>query len=200
MRTQKLSISTKNMNRQDASRERSRISKGFPPIARGDARVLVLGSLPSKASIRAREYYAHPRNAFARLDQVVVCRRAVRDHLPRHGTLRCRALEECGIAVWDVLKSSMRPGSLDADIDMESAVPNDFEGFFSCHGQVRLVCFNGRKAQDMFRRFVRPELSQQHLGYALLPSTSPAHAALTLAGKVDAWRGIIEPQLRQGQQ
>lgn len=193
MRTQKLSISTKNMNRQDASRERSRISKGFPPIARGDARVLVLGSLPSKASIRAREYYAHPRNAFWKIMRVIAG--ASGDYASR-----CRALEECGIAVWDVLKSSMRPGSLDADIDMESAVPNDFEGFFSCHGQVRLVCFNGRKAQDMFRRFVRPELSQQHLGYALLPSTSPAHAALTLAGKVDAWRGIIEPQLRQGQQ
>lgn len=192
MRTQKLSISTKNMNRQDASRERSRISKGFPPIARGDARVLVLGSLPSKASIRAREYYAHPRNAFWKIMRVIAG--ASGDYASR-----CRALEECGIAVWDVLKSSMRPGSLDADIDMESAVPNDFEGFFSCHGQVRLVCFNGRKAQDMFRRFVRPELSQQHLGYALLPSTSPAHAALTLAGKVDAWRGIIEPQLRQGQ-
>lgn len=193
MRTQKLSISTKNMNRQDASRERSRISKGFPPIARGDARVLVLGSLPSKASIRAREYYAHPRNAFWKIMRVIAG--ASGDYASR-----CRALEECGIAVWDVLKSSMRPGSLDADIDMESAVPNDFEGFFSCHGQVRLVCFNGRKAQDMFRRFVRPELSQQHLGYALLPSTSPAHAALTLAGKVDAWRGIIEPQLCQGQQ
>jgi hypoxanthine-DNA glycosylase len=181
------------MNRQDASRERSRISKGFPPIARGDARVLVLGSLPSKASIRAREYYAHPRNAFWKIMRVIAG--ASGDYASR-----CRALEECGIAVWDVLKSSMRPGSLDADIDMESAVPNDFEGFFSCHGQVRLVCFNGRKAQDMFRRFVRPELSQQHLGYALLPSTSPAHAALTLAGKVDAWRGIIEPQLCQGQQ
>lgn len=193
MRTQKLSISTKNMNRQDASRERSRISKGFPPIARGDARVLVLGSLPSKASIRAREYYAHPRNAFWKIMRVIA-------GASGYYASRCRALEECGIAVWDVLKSSMRPGSLDADIDMESAVPNDFEGFFSCHGQVRLVCFNGRKAQDMFRRFVRPELSQQHLGYALLPSTSPAHAALTLAGKVDAWRGIIEPQLRQGQQ
>lgn len=193
MRTQKLSISTKNMNRQDASRERSRISKGFPPIARGDARVLVLGSLPSKASIRAREYYAHPRNAFWKIMRVIAG--ASGDYASR-----CRALEGCGIAVWDVLKSSMRPGSLDADIDMECAVPNDFEGFFSCHGQVRLVCFNGRKAQDMFRRFVRPELSHQHLGYALLPSTSPAHAALTLAGKVDAWRGIIEPQLRQGQQ
>lgn len=154
--------------------------------------MLVLGSLPSKASIRAREYYAHPRNAFWKIMRVIAG--ASGDYASR-----CRALEECGIAVWDVLKSSMRPGSLDADIDMESAVPNDFEGFFSCHGQVRLVCFNGRKAQDMFRRFVRPELSQQHLGYALLPSTSPAHAALTLAGKVDAWRGIIEPQLRQGQ-
>jgi TDG/mug DNA glycosylase family protein len=193
LRTQKFSISTKNMNRQDARREGSGISKGFQPIAREDARVLVLGSLPSKASIRAREYYAHPRNAFWKIMRVIAG--ASGDYASR-----CRALEECGIAVWDVLNSSVRPGSLDADIEMASAVPNDFEGFFTRHGQVRLVCFNGRKAQDMFCRFVRPELSHQHFAYALLPSTSPAHASLTLAGKADAWRGIIAPQLLHGQQ
>jgi TDG/mug DNA glycosylase family protein len=111
---------------------------------------------------------------------------------------RCRALEARKIAVWDVLKRSVRPGSLDADIDVASAEPNDFEEFFANHAQVRLVCFNGRKAQDMFRRFVQPDLSHGHLAFALLPSTSPAHASLSLADKLDAWRGIIEPGLEGG--
>jgi len=168
-------------------------TKGFPPIARADARVLVLGSLPSRASLQAREYYAHPRNAFWKIMNDIAG--AAGDYASR-----CRALEERGIAVWDVLQSSVRPGSLDADIEMASAVPNDFAGFFVRHPQVRLVCFNGRKAQDMFRRFVQPGLSQRHLGFALLPSTSPAHASLSCAAKLDSWRGIIEPQLRQGQQ
>ena len=190
---QKPDVSTKNMNRQDTHRESNGISRGFPPIAREDARVLVLGSLPSAASLRAQQYYAHPRNAFWNIMRVVAG--AAGDYASR-----CRALEERGIAVWDVLQRSVRPGSLDADIDMASAVPNDFAGFFAGHRQVRLVCFNGRKAQDMFRRLVQPRLSLRGIEFALLPSTSPAHASLRFAGKLDTWRGIIEPQLRQGQQ
>ncbi len=111
---------------------------------------------------------------------------------------RCGALRERGIALWDVLSSSVRPGSLDANIDMESAVPNDFEGFFGGHPEVRLVCFNGGKAQEMFRRFVHPGLTIEGLEFVVLPSTSPAHASLTVAEKLETWRGIIEPGLKGG--
>ena len=166
-------------------------TKGFPPIAREDARVLVLGSLPSEASLRAREYYAHPRNAFWKIMHDIAG--ASGDYASR-----CSALQARGIAVWDVLGSSVRPGSLDAHIDLATAEPNDFESFFAGHGQVRLVCFNGRKAQEMFRRLVLPQLPHRHLEFALLPSTSPAHASLSLADKLDAWRGIIEPGLDGG--
>ena len=153
--------------------------------------MLVLGSLPSRASLRARQYYAHPRNAFWKIMHVIV---------GAEGSYasRCRSLQEQGIAVWDVLSSSVRPGSLDADIDMSSAVPNDFEQFFAGHRNIRLVCFNGRKAQQMFDRYVRSAHPNDGFGYALLPSTSPAHAALTPAEKLEIWRGIIEPELRRG--
>jgi len=181
------------MSQEDAHREVSGMSTGFPPIARADARVLVLGSLPSEASLRAQQYYAHPRNAFWNIMQVIA-------GAAGGYASRCRALEQRGIAVWDVLQRSVRPGSLDADVDMASAVPNDFAGFFAGHRQVRLVCFNGRKARAMFRRLVLPGLSLPGVGFALLPSTSPAHASLSFAAKLDTWRGIIEPQLRQGQQ
>lgn len=166
-------------------------TKGFPPVAREDARVLVLGSLPSRKSLQAGEYYAHPRNAFWTI---------MRDIAGASGDYRsrCRALQERGIALWDVLSSSVRPGSLDADIDMTSAVPNDFDRFFADHARLRLVCFNGRKAQAMFRRFVQPALSIEGLEFVLLPSTSPAHASLTVAEKLDTWRGIIEPGLEGG--
>lgn len=163
-------------------------TKGFPPVAREDARVLVLGSLPSRRSVQAGEYYAHPRNAFWQIMREIAG--AAGDYRSR-----CRALQERGIALWDVLSSSVRPGSLDADIDLAYAVPNDFERFFADHAQVRLVCFNGRKAQAMFRRFVQPALSVERLEFALLPSTSPAHASMTMAAKLDTWRGIIEPGL-----
>ncbi len=112
----------------------------------------------------------------------------------------CRSLRTRGIAVWDVLSSSVRPGSLDADIDMTSAVPNDFEQFFATHKDIRLVCFNGRKAQQLFERYVRPSCPNDAFEFALLPSTSPAHASLTLAEKLEIWRGIIEPELRKEQE
>ena len=161
---------------------------GFPPIARVDARVLILGSLPGEASLQAREYYAHPRNGFWKIMHVIAG--ATGDYASR-----CRSLQQRGIAVWDVLSSSVRRGSLDADIDLKSAEPNDFKPFLAGHPNIRLVCFNGRKAQQMFERWVRFSVSECNLEFALLPSTSPAHASLTLAEKLDIWRGIIEPGL-----
>jgi hypoxanthine-DNA glycosylase len=181
------------MQGQNAKSDAVGVSQGFPPIAREDARVLILGSLPGQASLRAVEYYAHPRNAFWTLMKSIAG--ADGDYASR-----CEALKAHGIAVWDVLSSSVRPGSLDADIDLTTAQPNDFGRFFAEHADIRLVCFNGRKAEAMFRRFVRPRLSLATFETALLPSTSPAHASRTLAEKLDTWRGIIEPHAGGGQQ
>ena len=193
MPPQKSLVSTTNVSKQDACRETAGMAQGFPPIARRDARVLILGSLPSEASLRAGEYYAHPRNAFWKIMRAIAG--AEGDYAERCDTLQAR-----GIAVWDVLSSSVRPGSLDADIDMNSAVPNDFEHFFARHEDIRLVCFNGRKAQQMFQRRVQSSLPESGLGFALLPSTSPAHASLTIEEKLATWRGIIEPHLGRGGQ
>ncbi len=190
---QKSFVATTNMSRQDARRERARPSRGFPPVARQDARVLILGSLPSEASLRAREYYAHPRNAFWKIMRVIAG--AGGDY-----AARCRSLQACGIALWDVLSSSVRPGSLDADIDMASAVPNDFRHFLAGHRHIRLVCFNGRKAQQLFQRRVQSCLPERDLEFALLPSTSPAHASLTFTEKLTIWRGTIAPHLAGEQQ
>jgi hypoxanthine-DNA glycosylase len=165
------------MSEHEIGRENEEVAQGFAPIARRDAHVLVLGSLPSRASLQARQYYAQGSYS-----------------------ARCRSLQEHGIAVWDVLSSSLRPGSLDADIDMASAVPNDFEQFFARHRDIRLVCFNGRKAQQMFDRYVRSSCPDDQFRFALLPSTSPAHASLTLGEKLEVWRGIIEPALGKGQE
>ena len=169
-----------------------RTSVGFPPIAGEDARVLVLGSLPSEASLRAGEYYAHPQNAFWRIMKALTG--ASGDYSDR-----CQALMSSGVAVWDVLASSVRPGSMDADIRMSSAVPNDFETFFSEHERLRLVAFNGRKAQQMFQRFVMSTLSIDELEFQLLPSTSPAYASMSFAEKLETWRGIIGSRIETGE-
>ena len=160
------------------------MSTGFPPIARPDARILILGSLPSQRSIAAGEYYAHPRNAFWRI---------MRELVGADGsyTSRCTALIEARIAVWDVLRRSVRPGSLDADIQLDTSQANDFAGFLAQHREIEKICFNGKKAEEMFQRFVRPKALQWDFRFELLPSTSPAYASMPFDEKLRRWRSSI---------
>lgn len=160
------------------------ISTGFEPIARSDARVLILGSLPGQKSLEASQYYAHRRNAFWRI---------MADLYQAHGDYRnrCLALQDARVAVWDVLRHSVRPGSLDANIRMETAVANDFDGFFAAHPALSRIGFNGRKAEALFKRLVLPRLNCDVCELVLLPSTSPAHAALSFDKKLAIWRSML---------
>ena len=159
-------------------------SSGFPPIARADARVLILGSLPSRRSLLAGEYYAHPQNAFWKIMHALIGARGSYDE-------RCAALVAQRIAVWDVLAESVRPGSMDADIALDTAKVNDFNGFFSQHRRLHKVCFNGRKAAQMFQRFVPLDESAAPRQFETLPSTSPAYAAMPYEEKLRRWRTVL---------
>ena len=160
------------------------VSQGFPPVAREDARVLVLGSLPSQASLRERQYYAHPQNAFWKIMHVIAA--ATGSYASR-----CRSLREHGTAVWDVLASSVRPGSMDADIRTDTATPNDFRKFIENHRDIEKICFNGKTAERLFRRLVLPELGGAVPELAGLPSTSPAYASMTFDRKLEIWRSML---------
>ncbi len=153
-------------------------SEGFPPISRPDARLLILGSLPGQRSIDEQQYYAHPRNAFWPIMAALFAASGSYAE-------RCDRLRQCGIAVWDVLGSSVRPGSMDADIDVASAQTNDFAWFFANHAGVRRVAFNGRKAEQLFHRLVERPDRVEYIG---LPSTSPAYASMSFSGKLEVWR------------
>jgi len=163
-------------------------SQGFPPIARRDARVLVLGSLPGQESLRRRQYYAQPRNAFWPI-MGALC--GARPELPYPA--RTRRLAASGIALWDVCATAFRAGSLDASILAGSVVVNDFAAFLARHRRIRLVCFNGRTAAALYRRHVLPALpaGARALATLELPSTSPAHAALSPARKLARWRQLV---------
>ncbi|MAG94362.1 MAG: DNA-deoxyinosine glycosylase [Planctomycetaceae bacterium] len=161
----------------------------FPPIASPDARVLVLGSMPGEESLRRQQYYAHPQNAFWPIMGELFSAGADLPYPERTGRLR-----EAGVAVWDVLKHCRRAGSLDASIESKTIVANDFLAFFAEHSRIRVVFFNGRKAEEMFRRRVLPELgaAAAELSRHLLPSTSPAYASLSRGEKLDRWRVVRE--------
>ncbi len=159
----------------------------FAPLAAVDARVLVLGSMPGKASLEAGQYYAHPRNAFWPIIEALF-------GIGRDSAYaaRCAALLGQRVAVWDVLKTCTRTSSLDSDIDESSIVPNDFPQFFARHPQVSAIFFNGSMAERTFRRHVASQLAPALTGLDAirLPSTSPANASYSWEQKLAAWQVI----------
>ena len=161
----------------------------FPPIESSRARVLILGTMPGKASLAAQQYYAHPRNAFWHILGSLLGFDPAAPY-----ALRTRSLSAAAIAVWDVLHSCERTSSLDSDIAEE--IPNDFATFFAAHSRITTVFFNGGNAARLYARHVRPLLGGlPPLEEVRLPSTSPAHAGLRLDAKLRAW-GVVVEKLR----
>jgi TDG/mug DNA glycosylase family protein len=161
--------------------------EGFPPIAQPDARVLVLGSMPGIASLRAGEYYGHPRNAFWR----IVAERYAFDPNAPYET-RVSLVQHAGLAVWDVLKYCVRSGSLDSAIRHQGIVPNSFSHFFDTHTCIKRVCFNGTQSAALFKRYVMASLANPHqYEWRVLPSTSPANAAMSFEKKLAIWHASI---------
>lgn len=156
----------------------------FPPVADEQATLLILGSMPGKESLKQQQYYAHPQNAFWKIMGNLV---------GAHPTLpypqRLHALNAAHIALWDVLHSCERAGSLDSDIEQEEA--NDFAAFFAKHPHITHVCFNGAKAEQSFKRFVLGKQELPPLQFARLPSTSPAHAGMRYEEKLKLWKNTI---------
>ncbi|PIP02602.1 MAG: DNA-deoxyinosine glycosylase [Zetaproteobacteria bacterium CG12_big_fil_rev_8_21_14_0_65_54_13] len=163
------------------------IEQGFPYSAGPDATTLILGSMPGRKSLDEQQYYAHPRNAFWPIMGELLGFSAELAYEERLALLRSN-----GIALWDVAHQCIRPGSLDSAIKLQSVVTNDFETFFDSHPQIRAVCFNGRKAADLYQRRVVHKLARAYanLPQYCLPSTSPAHAAISFDNKLAQWQQI----------
>jgi hypoxanthine-DNA glycosylase len=162
--------------------------QSFDPIEDRNAEILILGSMPGRASLEAGQYYAHPQNAFWRIVSELLQFDPGSSY-----AVRTRVLKSARIAVWDVLRSCIREGSLDAMIASEAQIANDFPTFFRTHKKVRDVFFNGAKAEACFQRLVLPELDNGSARYTRLPSTSPANASFSYTQKLDAWRVILRP-------
>lgn len=166
-----------------------RADTAFPCSADAQARVLILGSMPSQTSLRAREYYAHPANAFWPIMQSLFGIPRSLPHQQRLARLRAQR-----IALWDVVHQCIRPGSMDHDIQSDSVVTNDFAALYARLPCLTAICFNGRKAEQLYRRLVLPNLplAWQRLPRHVLPSTSPANARMRFADKLQAWRLLCQ--------
>jgi len=138
--------------------------------------------MPGAESLRTGEYYANRRNLF----WAIMCE-VLGLPLRTAYAARVHSLQVSGIAVWDVLESCERQGSLDSGILMSSAKANDFKLFFQKQPRIERICFNGRKAESLFEQAVTPGLSFSG-DRVVLPSTSPANTRSSFEVKTSAWR------------
>lgn len=160
--------------------------QGLAPVSLPTAKVLVLGSMPGAVSLQQQQYYGHPRNAFW---PIITELTGVVADLPYQQ--RLQALTSKGIALWDVIASCERVGSLDSAIRQEQV--NDFSTFFSQHPQLQAIAFNGAKAAQSFTRHVLPlQCVPSAVSLLTLPSTSPAHATLSFADKIQQWQQVCD--------
>lgn len=153
---------------------------GLAPVIDAHTRILVLGSFPGAASLKAGQYYAHPRNGLWPLlsaltgDDLVAMPYAARlDRLRKHR-----------IGLWDVFGECEREGSLDSAIRKPAA--NDFERLRQLCPELEVVGFNGQASG----RFA-PQFAAQGYRTVVLPSTSPAHAAMSFEGKLQLWKQLM---------
>jgi len=161
---------------------------GLAPVIAPDTRVLVLGSFPGAASLAAQQYYAHPRNQFWKLVGALVGEDLY--GLPYDERLPRLLAHRFGL--WDVLAACEREGSLDSAIRKPAA--NDFERLHKLCPQLETVGFNGQ-ASGKFA----PQFAQAGYRTVVLPSSSPAHMAITFEQKLAVWRQLREqaPLTRQ---
>ena len=139
----------------------------FAPIVGPDTRLLLLGSLPGEASLRAERYYAHPQNQFWRLAGAVIDRE---DLVRFDYDARLAALGAAGVGLWDVVADAVRSGSLDGAI--RDHRPNDLVALAATLPELRAVGFNGATAARIGRRMLG---DPPHLTLIDLPSSSPAY-------------------------
>ena len=152
----------------------------FDPIVDEHSRVLILGSFPSLKSFENAFYYAHPRNQFwpimAELFDVPL----------EDNDARRRFLLEQGIALWDVYGALRRLEGNSSDANLSDLVPNDIPALLRRFPGINTIFCTGRKAFDGLRKAF-PDLAAEVI---LLPSTSPAYAAMKFDAKREAYRVI----------
>ena len=156
---------------------------GLPPIARADARLLILGSLPGDASLAARRYYAHPSNQFWKLLGAVLGEDLhVLDY-----EIRLERLADRRVGLWDVIASASRQGSLDQAI--RGVEHNRIERFLRDLPDLRAIAFNGAAAAAIGRKLIDP--APANLALVDLPSSSAANTR-KLDEKVRIWSKLAD--------
>lgn len=153
------------------------LKRAFDPVVDANTRLLILGSLPGDASLKAGQYYGHPQNAFWRLVGGVIGRDLTALTYPD----RLQALKAAGVGLWDVIAEARRPGSLDQAI--RGAATTDLRSLVDTLPKLEAIAFNGATAAKLGHRTLA---NGTHAALIELPSSSPAHT-LSFTAKAERW-------------
>ena len=150
---------------------------------------MILGSFPGRISLEKNEYYGHPRNSF----WPIMARLFGFDPLVEYSE-KIAYLRAHRIALWDVLSSCSREGSLDSSIKKGSKTVNDFNSFFKNNRLIHTIFFNGTMAESEFKKEImtNQEILDRKMALHRLPSTSPAMAMLNFEQKLQAWTTVAD--------
>ena len=157
------------------------ITRSFDPIVYSNTKILVFGSLPGKKSLELREYYGHSRN---RLWKILA--HLTDNEIPKNYECKKEFLFKNNIGLWDLANSAYRQGSLDSNIKKER--PNDIEDLLGARESIKVIGFNGKKAEKMFYKYFK---ERKHLRYLPLPSTSPANMAINFEEMCSRWSELF---------
>lgn len=162
--------------------------ESLSPVVDDKAVILILGSMPGEESLRRQEYYGYSANHFWRLISAIF-----NEELSDMYGAKISMIQRNGIALWDVIESCTREGSLDTMIRDE--YPNALPGFLCEHSGIRAVFFNGQKAAQSFKRsFGFDVLEKKEIYWSILPSSSPANT-IGFEKKLIKWKEQIEKGL-----
>lgn len=160
--------------------------ESFPPEIGTNPKILILGSMPGTESLRLQQYYAHPRNGFWPIIGSLFDCEWAEDYEQRITQFR-----RLPLVLWDSLQSCRREGSLDSSIESDDLIANDIPGLLDDCPSIGMIAFNGAASEKYFRKHVLSSIGDSSgLQFQRLPSTSPAHASLSLEQKIEAWRMI----------
>lgn len=139
----------------------------FFPIIDEHSRVLILGSMPGVESLRLQQYYANPRNQFWKIIYSLFNSEPNPNYEERISFIKSNK-----IAVWDVIGTCYREGSLDSNIREEKV--NDFSALFEAYPNLKTVLFNGGKAYETYKKWIGFG-TIPNLTFHKLTSSSPAN-------------------------
>lgn len=164
---------------------------GLEPILPKSSKILILGSMPSNKSILDQQYYAHSRNTFWPIIFSLLTTETSNGHQHINYRQKVNLLYKHRIALWDVIGACERKGSLDSSIVIGSEHINPIQHILQHQPSIKMVFCNGQKSYQFFKRFISKDTEIS----ISLPSTSPAHAAMSFDEKKAVWHDQISPFL-----